>query len=69
MSRKVLRPCTVCRRPYHAAYLVTDPTYGKLYLCRACWEAFQAGQLQLKLELTPHTSRSTTVDKGAETHD
>jgi hypothetical protein len=56
MARKVLRPCTACRRPYHAAYLVTDP---KLYLCRTCWEALQAGQLRLKLEFTHHAVRET----------
>jgi hypothetical protein len=47
MPRKILRPCAVCRRPYAAAYLVPELGAGKGYVCRACWEAIQAGQIAL----------------------
>lgn len=38
MSPKILRRCDICGK-YHVAYVVEDPSLGKLYLCQACWKA------------------------------
>jgi hypothetical protein len=62
MRQKVLRPCSVCRRPYQAKFFVMDMRFGKLYLCRACWEAFQAGQLRLNPDKDTHDAGDNNDD-------